>query len=74
MSTLGDGRSVLVLVGLYVAQRLATLALRDAGAADAAIFVSYAWIVFAVYTWVGPGIFARALAKELRAVRLRPGF
>jgi tetratricopeptide (TPR) repeat protein len=74
MSTLGDGRSVLVLVGLYVAQRLATLALRDAGAMDAAVIVSYAWIAFAVYTWVGPGLFARSLAKELRAVRLRPDF
>lgn len=74
MSSLGDGRTVLVLVGLYVAQRLGVTALRDLGMAEAAGGVSTAWIAFAMYTWIGPGVFARSLAKELRAVRLRTDF
>jgi Flp pilus assembly protein TadD len=74
MSSLGDGRTVLVLVGLYVAQRLAITALKDAGALGAAGVVSWVWIAFALYTWIGPGLFARSVAKELRAVRLRPDF
>ncbi len=74
MATLADGRSILILVGLYVAQRLATLALLDAGMPSVAASVSWAWIAFAAYTWLGPALFIRALRRELAAVRLRPGF
>ncbi len=74
MSSLGDRRSILILVGLFVAQRLAVTGLRDAGLAAAASAVSYAWLAFAVYTWVGPGVFARSLRNELRSVRLRPDY
>jgi tetratricopeptide (TPR) repeat protein len=74
MSALGGGRSVLVLVGLYVAQRVAVVALRDAGLRDVAGAVSWVWIAFAAYTWIGPALFNRSLEKELQAVRLRPDF
>lgn len=74
MASLSGSRSTLILVGLYVVQRLATLALRDAGFASAAGNLSYAWLAFALYTWIGPALFARSLRKELAAVRLRPGF
>lgn len=74
MSSLGDGRAILVLVGLYVAQRLATVALADAGAPGAAGWVSTGWLVFAAYTWIGPAVFSRLLRKELDTVRLKPGF
>ena len=74
MSSMGDGRSILFLVGLFVAQKLAVTALRDVGAADAARIVSNVWLAFAVYTWVGPTVFARSLQKELEAVRLRTDF
>lgn len=74
MSSFAEGRTILILVGLYVAQRLATLALRDAGLATAAGGVSYVWLAFALYTWFGPAMFARSLRKELAAVRLRPDF
>lgn len=74
MASLGDGRSILILVGLYVAQRLATLLLVDAGAGEAARVVSWAWLAFAAYTWIGPAVFHRSLRKELASVRLRPGF
>lgn len=74
MSKLADGKAVLVLVGLYVAQRFATTGLRDADLSRAAEWVSWAWIAFAVYTWVGPAVFQRSVAKELSSVRLRPDF
>lgn len=74
MSGLAEGRSLLVLVGLYVVQRLATLALRDAGLHQGAELVSYAWLAFALYTWFGPAMFAKQLRRELAEVRLRTDF
>ena len=33
-----------------------------------------AWLGICVYTWVGPGLFARYLKRELDSVALKPDF
>lgn len=74
MSSLGGGRAVTVLVALFVAQRLAIVALGDAGLPRAASAAQLAWFGFAVYTWIGPAVFFRTLKKELETVRIRADY
>jgi Tfp pilus assembly protein PilF len=74
---LGSGsgkRTVLMLVGMYLAVRLLSLVLGDAGYPAAAAAVNYAWLGFCVYSWVAPTLFQRMLNKELDQVKLRPDF
>ena len=54
-----------------MAYRLATILLVARGHKELAQGVRWAWLAFAVYTWVGPTWFNRALRKELEPVRLR---
>lgn len=71
----GSGtRMVLMLVGLYLTVRVATMVLGDLGHPKAASALSYVWLGFCVYTWFAPMLFQRALRKELEQVRLRPDY
>lgn len=70
----GTNGAVLVLVGMYVFYRLADQLLADAGQRGLAELLSYCWLGICIYTWVGPQVFQRALAKELETVRLREDF
>lgn len=71
---LGEGRSMLVLIGAYVAYRIATRAANDLDAPTLASIVSLSWTAACIYTWVGPGIFERAVKKELAQVKLNPNY
>lgn len=71
----GSGtRMVLLLVGMYLAVRVASMALGDFGQPGAANAVNFIWLGFCVYTWFAPMLFQRALRKELEQVRLRPDY
>lgn len=67
-------RALALLIGMFLAYRVAVIALEENGHADWAPFVQGLWLAFCVYTWVAPAIFRRALAKELSQVRLKPDF
>lgn len=70
----GTNGTVAVLVGMYVLYRLSEQLLKDAGHSGMSELLSLAWLGVCVYTWVGPGMFQRALDKELATVKLRPDF
>jgi hypothetical protein len=70
----GDGRTVLVLLGAYLAQRTATIFARTNGHSMTADLIGYAWLALCVYSWVGPGLFRKAIDRELEKVELEAGF
>ena len=74
VNVLGDGKQVAVLLGVYLAYRVATQVSGDLGEPALASALSTFWLAFIIYTWVSPAIFRRMLTRALRAVRLRPDF
>ena len=74
MGTLADGHSVVVLLGMYVTYRFATLGLGDLGYPRFASALSWLWLAFVVYTWIGPIVFQRALQRELATITIKPDF
>jgi tetratricopeptide (TPR) repeat protein len=71
LGELGDGRAVLVLLCAFVVQRALVLWANQNHHAMTAQIVGVAWLAICAYTWVGPGLFKRALSKELDRVALR---
>lgn len=67
-------RAITLLLGMYLAYRVASLWLTDHGQADAALILSGVWLGFCVYTWVAPSLFWKAVRRELAQVRLDPKF
>jgi len=63
-------RRVVLLIGMYIAYRAATIALDDFGYQQASTWTSYIWLGFCVYTWVGPAVFQKQLSKELAPASL----
>jgi tetratricopeptide (TPR) repeat protein len=74
MSGIGAARSVLVLLGAFLLYRIATIASQDAGNAGLAIGIQVAWLGVVIYTFVGPGLFRKALRRELESVSLNRNF
>jgi len=71
---LGERRTVLLLVGMYLAYRLAELAATDLGSPGLSMALSVTWLAFVAYTWVAPALFQRMIRSELATVQLRPDF
>jgi tetratricopeptide (TPR) repeat protein len=67
-------REYVPLILMFVAARLAFIALDEAGADNAASLAQNLWLAFCAYTWIGPVLFRRAVAKELATIRLRRDF
>lgn len=67
-------RAIALMIGLYVAYRSTVILLSGEGQDRAATLLSYAWLAFCIYTWVGPGLFRRSITRELQQVRLREDF
>jgi hypothetical protein len=74
MGGLGDGRSILVLLAVYVIYRVSTIAAGQHGKDDWAGLISMLWIIFVAYTWISPVLFRRSLQKELAEIRLDRSF
>lgn len=70
MQTLGQGRSVVVLLAGFLLFRAGAMAAIDMGAPVLSLVLSLSWIALCVYSWVAPSIFARMLNREMRQVRL----
>lgn len=73
-SEVGSKNAAVVLLAAFILYRFLTQFLVDVDQPQGAELVSYAWLGICVYSWVGPGIFVRALQKELQTVHLRKGF
>jgi tetratricopeptide (TPR) repeat protein len=74
MNERGTGMAIFLLVGAYVVYGVSTQVLADLGAARASQAIHYGWLGFCVYTWFAPGLFLRAVRKEIGQVRLSEHF
>lgn len=74
MQTLGQSRTVVVLLVAFVAYRLGTLVAIDVGYVEAALALQLVWLLLCLYSWTAPSMFARMLGKELKSVSLRSDF
>lgn len=73
-ATGSQARVMGVLLGLWLAVRLAEEIAKLTHAGRTAGTISTVWIAFCVYTWVAPGMFRRMIARELEPVQLSPKF
>lgn len=69
-----NSRSILLLVLMYLAYRVASIALDDNGFKQYVLPLQLLWLGFCVYTWVAPGLFWKSVRRELQSVRLRPDY
>jgi tetratricopeptide (TPR) repeat protein len=74
IGALGEVRSILVLLSAYVIQRALVILCDTGGQEDIADTLRALWSFFAAYTWFGPGLFERAVKKELEQVQLDDDF
>lgn len=74
MGTLSDTRGMLVLLGAYATQRIATQAALDLKQPEAASLISLAWLGIVAYSWIGPSLFNRMLQRELEGVKMNERF
>ncbi len=56
--------------GVYLLYRMGVLVLSDLGHPNAAGLLMVVWLAFCVYTWVGPALFQKQLARELEPATL----
>lgn len=69
-----DRQRLAVLLGTFVAVRVAVILTDELGYPGAARALGYAWFALCAYTWVAPAIFRRMLARSLETVHLDPDF
>lgn len=74
MGTLGDTQGMLVLLGAFTAQYVATQAAEDLKLPTVAQLITLVWLGLAVYSWVAPSLFTRMLRRELEGVQLNARF
>jgi Flp pilus assembly protein TadD len=70
----GGTRTIAVLIGMFLVYALGTRLLQDVGQQALSDSLTYVWLGFCVYTWVGAGWFHKAVQKELASVRLKGDF
>jgi tetratricopeptide (TPR) repeat protein len=74
MSDLGPTRSIVVLLAMFVVYRVVVIFAGQHGQPMVAEGVQWAWLAFVLYSFAGPQIFKRSLAKELEQVKLSRDF
>lgn len=74
MSSLGDSRSILVLLFAFIVYRIASIASADLGHAQLSNVINFLWLGLVLYTFIAPQIFHKALKKEMASVKLREDF
>lgn len=74
LASRGRATAVIWLTMLYLWKRLLELGLEDLGLHSAAAVVTWSWLAFCVYTWIGPSLYRRALDRELADVELSDRF
>ena len=71
MGELGEGRAILVLLGVFVLYRVGLQLAGDLGHQELKSPIMGIWLALCIYTWVGPGLFRRSVRKDLEQVKLR---
>lgn len=74
ITTLGNTKAVMVLIGAYLLFNLLSQVLNDLGQPGLGELVSYTWLLLVVYSWVGVPMYYRALKKELKKFSFNPDF
>jgi tetratricopeptide (TPR) repeat protein len=74
MSLRGTGGQIGLLIGTFVLARLAIIIAGALGAEGLERVLTYAWLGFCAYTWMGPTLLRRMIARELETVRLRDDY
>ena len=74
MHSLGDGRSIGVLLAGFFVYAVLSLATSDLGLQKTSELVDILWLLLVAYTWVGPVLFMRMIKKELGEVELSRDF
>lgn len=74
MQGFGGWRAWAVVLLIYVAFQAFRATLLPAFPPVLQGVIMASWVGFAILTWVGPSIFRRMMARELKGVRLRPDF
>jgi tetratricopeptide (TPR) repeat protein len=74
VSTRSERGQLGILIGSFVAVRLAILLFHAAGWEDLARVIQWGWLAFCAYTWVAPELFRRALQRDLATVVLRDDY
>jgi len=69
-ATGSQARIMTILLGLWVAARVAEQIASLLQASGAATGISTIWLAFCAYTWVAPGMFRRMVERELEPVHL----
>jgi len=70
----GSPRALTLLLGMFIAVRLAAIIADAHGAPGVSASFTYLWLAFCIYTWVAPSLFQKQIDKELEPVTLRKGF
>ncbi len=74
MGRFGNTNTLVIIIGSFVAYRLAAQLLDDHGHGNVATLLSILWLVLCAYSWAAAGLFHKMLRKELESVRLRGDF
>jgi tetratricopeptide (TPR) repeat protein len=67
-------RAWIVLLVAFAIKNFAVLLADDFGPPWLSDDILTVWLLFAAYTWIGPGLFQQAFRNELRPVTLKPDF
>ncbi len=74
VATLGNAKSVLVLIGGYLAFNLLSVVADDLGYPTTAATLSYLWLALVLYSWIGIPIYRQALSRELEKFSFNKDF
>jgi hypothetical protein len=74
MGSLGDQRAILVLLAAFVLYRAGMVTAEHYEHKNLAAYLNVLWLGLVAYTWVGAGLFQRALQRELQTVKLNRDF
>ena len=58
-------KSTIILIGAYLFFNLLAQIVHDLGHPKSSIIISYSWLAFVIYTWIGIPFYHRKLATEL---------
>ncbi len=74
ISNLSHLKGTMILIGAYLFFNLLARAVRDLGYLQISTAISYSWLAFVIYTWVGIPYYQRKLAKELEKFSFNSDF
>jgi len=74
ISNLSHLKSTIILISAYLFFNLLAQIVKDLGYSQSSLAISYGWLAFVIYTWVGIPYYQRKLAKELEKFSFNSDF